>query len=171
MTFEECVKNFPLRDTLIGSYSTEQSFTLSQPEGVYDIADWRDSPFWEDESCYSFIVYCPESNKFECWSFLFDRVCGYINESEDVNNFYPATCTDSFGWSKIDPLDPRLEDQITLPDIELAKEKGWPLEDIRERKWRREQVAYLFDREAYNKGYIFTSHKAIIDFVESRNHF
>jgi len=169
MTFKNCVENFPLNDTLVGNYNSDQSFSISVGESVDNIEKWRDNPFWEDNSSYAFVTYEPFDNEFTCWSFLFDRVKGYLNETDDPDNFYPATYSEDFGWTKIDPFDPRLEDQVTLPDDELAMQLGWPLEELTTDKYRREQVAYLFDVESYLNGYTFTSPEAIKKFVKSKN--
>lgn len=168
MTFKNCIENFPIHDTLIGRYDSEQSFTIPNPQSISLIEEWDDNPFWEDSSCYSFVVFEPQEKKFQCWSFIFSRVSGYINETEDSEEFYPASYSEDFGWEKIDPFNPNLEDQITLPDDELAIELGWPLAKYREDKWRREQVAYLFDAESYLNGFTFTSPDALKNFCMER---
>ena len=165
MKFKDCVKNFPLNDTLVGYYDTEQSFSISVGRSVDNIEKWRDNPFWEDDNSYAFITYEPFDNKFTCWNFLFDRVKGYLNETDDPDNFYPATHSEDFGWIKIDPSDPK----VIFPDDKLAIKLGWPLEELTTDKYRREQVAYLFDPENYLNGYILTSPDAIKKFVKSKN--
>ena len=168
MTFKECVEYFPINHTLIGHYDTQQSFSVPHGHNVDNIDEWDNNPFWEDSSCYAFVVFDPVIKKFTCWDFCFSRVKGYLNDSEDPKNFYPATYSEDFGWEKIDPFNPRLEDQITLPDEELAEELGWPLDDYSADKWRREQVAYLFDVESYLNGFTFTSAEAVKKFVKER---
>ena len=168
MTFKNCIENFPINDTLVGTYSTDQSFSVPRGKNVDDIEHWRDNPFWEDSSCYSFVVFLPLIRKFECWSFCFNRVKGYLNETYDTDEFYPATYSKDFGWEKIDPFANNAE-QVIVPDDELAIKLGWPLEDYRKDKWRREQVAYLFNPEAYQSGYVFTSADAVKKFVKSEN--
>jgi len=168
MTFKQCVENFPLINTLVGTYSTDQSFSVPRGSDVDDIEKWDNNPFWEDDSCYSFVVFIPTTKKFECWSFVFSRVRGYINETSEDDEFYPATYTEGFGWEKIDPFDPRLEDQITLPDLELAEQLEWPSGNYAQDKWRRKQVAYLFDAESYLNGFTFTSAAALKNFVKNR---
>lgn len=168
MTFKNCIENFPIHDTLVGRYDSEQTFTITDPHSIDHIEKWDDNPFWEDNSCYSFVVFEPQEKKFRCWSFIFSRVSGYINETEDFEEFYPASYSEDFGWEKIDPFDPNLEDQVTLPDDELAIELGWPLAKYREDKWRREQVAYLFDAESYLNGFTFTSLDALKNFCMER---
>ena len=168
MTFKNCIENFPINDTLIGYYHADQSFSVPFNGDVNDIEKWDDNPFWEDSSCYSFIVFLPLVKKFECWQFLYNRVKGYLNETYDTDEFYPVTYSEDFGWTKIDPFDPAFEEQVTSPDDELAMELGWPLDKLTEDKWRREQVAYLFDHEAYMNGFIFTSPEAVKKFVDER---
>lgn len=167
MTFKECVESFPIYDTLVGRYDSDQSFSVPRGKNIDDIETWSENPFWEDSSCYSFVVFLPLIKKFECWNFSFSRVNGYINSSANPKNFYPATYSEDFGWEKVDP---KFEDQIILPDEELAKTMGWPIEldYYLINKWRREQVAYLFDKDAYQSGYIFTSPEAVKKFVRER---
>lgn len=168
MTFKNCTEYFPMYDTLVGSYSTDQSFSVPAGKNVDDIETWRDDPFWEDNSCYSFVTFNPDAKKFTVWIFAFWRVNGYINETDDPEEFFPATGSEDFGWQKIDPWDPQFEDQVTTPDDELAMEMGWPLDEIKEKKWRREQVAYLFDAYSYLNGFTFTSAEALKKFVKER---
>lgn len=168
MTFKDCVESFPIYDTLIGHYESNQSFTISRGTDIDDIEEWPENPFWEDASCYAFVIFVPLIKKFECYVFCFDRVKGYINETADPEEFYPATYSEDFGWEIVDPTDPRMKDQVTIPDDELAIALGWPLKDYKNDKWRREQVAYLFDMDAYTSGYTFTSPVAIKKFVKER---
>lgn len=168
MTFKECVENFPCFHTLVGTYNTEQSFTVLPGCTINNIEEWPDNPFWEDSSCYSFVVFDPQAKKFIVWTFSYFRVKGYINETDDPEEFYPAIYSEGFGWEKVDPFNPRMEDQVTLPDDELAIALGWSLKDYKKDEWRREQVAYLFDMDAYTSGYVFTSPAAIKKFVKER---
>lgn len=168
MTFKNCVENFPIYDTLIGHYDSNQSFTISRGTDIDDIDEWRENPFWEDSSCYAFVVFVPLIKKFECYLFCFDRVKGYINETTDPEEFYPATYSEDFGWEIVDPFNPRMEDQVTLPDDELAIALGWSLKDYKKDEWRREQVAYLFDVESYLNGFTFTNAEALKNFVKER---
>jgi len=167
MTFKNCIENFPLNDTLVGYYDTEQSFSVPANCNIDDIEEWRDNPFWEDSSCYSFITFDPAIKKFTCWRFLFARVKGYINETYDYDEFYPATYIEDSGWEKIDPFN-KNENQIVLPDDELAYEIGWPLDRLNEPQWQREHVAYLFDVDSYMNGFTFTTPNAVKNFVKER---
>lgn len=168
MTFKQCVENFPRFRTLVGTYNTEQSFTVLPGCTINNIEQWPDNPFWEDSSCYSFVVFEPQDKKFVVWTFSYFHVCGYINETDDPEEFYPAIYSKDFGWEKIDPWDPQFKEQVTTSDDELAIEMGWPLDEIEKRKWRREQVAYLFDAESYLNGFTFTSAEALKNFVKER---
>ena len=168
MTFKNCTEYFPIFDTLVGSYSSDQSFMVLPDSAIDNIEKWRDNPFWEDSSCYSFVIFNPDTKQFTVWTYSFQRVSGYINETYDPEEFYPATYSEDFRWEKVDPWNLQFEDKIITPDDELAMEMGWPLDEIKENKWRREQVAYLFDPEAYQNGYIFTSPKTLKEFVKER---
>ena len=114
------------------------------------------------------MVFEPQEKKFRCWSFIFSRVSGYINETEDFEEFYPASYSEDFGWEKIDPFNPNLEDQVVLPDDELAWKLNWPVAKDSEDKWRREQVAYLFNAESYLNGFTFTNPDALKIFCIER---
>lgn len=168
MTFKECMENFPRNYTLVGFYETEQSFEVPRGHNVDDIEQWHDNPFWEDDSCYSFVEFEPTTKRFVAWTFGFFRVCGYINETNDYEEFYPATHSDAFGWEIVDPFNSNIDETILVPDDELAMELGWPLKELLDDKWRREQAAYMFDHEAYLNGLIFTSPDAIKKFVKER---
>lgn len=170
MTFMDCVIDFPRNHTLVGFYETEQSFSVPSGCNVDDIEQWRDNPFWEDDSCYSFVEFEPATKRFIVWTFSFFRVRGYINETNDYDEFYPAVYSEEFGWEPIDSFYSDAGDTILVPDGELAMALGWPLEELQDDKWRREQAAYMFNPEAYSNGLIFTSPEAIKKFVNEGKH-
>lgn len=165
MTLKSCIENFPKDDTLIGQYELSQ---IKRTSDIEDIENWRYNPFWEDATCYSFIIFNPATKRFECWNYIFDKVSGYISCSGEYDDFFPVIYSEDFGYEKIDPWDPQFKDQVTTLDDELAMEMGWPLDEIKERKWRREQVAYLFDAESYLNGFTFTSAEALKKFVKEQ---
>ena len=166
MTFKECVQRFPLYDTLIGNYSLEQRFSIKHISDVDDIEEWKDNPFWEDSSCYSFVSFNPTSIEFECFTFTFSRVSGYLNETDDPDKFYPATYSVDFGWEKIDFNHSNwIGDEIITPDDELAIRYGWP--NSKDNKWRREQIAFLFNADSYANGLTFTTPDALKEFVRN----
>ena len=46
MTFKDCTEYFPIFDTLVGSYNTDQSFSVPAGKNVDDIEEWRDACKW-----------------------------------------------------------------------------------------------------------------------------
>lgn len=170
MTFKECIENFPREHTLVGFYDTEQSFGVPRGRNIDDIEKWKDNPFWEDDTCYSFVEFEPATRRFIVWTFCFYRVCGYINETDDYEEFYPATYSDGCGWELVDPFDSSTDNIVLVPDDELAMALGWPLKELCKDKWRREQAAYLFNPEKYSNGLIFTSPDTIKKFVNEGKH-
>jgi hypothetical protein len=160
MRFKDCTEYFPIFDTLVGSYQPFASISATE--------EWRENPFWEDSSCYSFVTFDPDTKKFTAWSYSFWRVNGYINETDDPEEFYPAVCSEDYGWEKVDPWNYQSNDQVIALDDELAIEMDWPLDEIKERKWRREQVAYLFDTDSYLNGFTFTNIEALKKFIKER---
>ena len=161
MTFKNCVENFPLEETWVGSYSEDETFSIARPGPEFTE---EDELFWEDDSCVSFVVWNPTDKQFHHIFYGFWPVKGYITETNDTDDFYPATYSPDFGWEKVDPF--YGEDEIFKPDDELAIELGIPLEHYKEKKWRREVIAYSYDIEAYCNGWTFTSLEALNKFVK-----
>lgn len=175
MTFEECVKEFPIWKTIIGNYGMDGDFSIDKKEAIDNIENWHDCPLeWEnnnnDYDCaYPFVVF--ENGKFECWYFAGQRVNGYLNESTDPNNFFPATYSEDFGW---EPYNPDSKDNYNtsyfVPDYILQDEliaQGRIKSRMFGDKWLREQVAYTFDSEKYLNGEIFTTFDQIKEFVHA----
>lgn len=153
MTFKTCTEYYPIHETLVGNYWYDQSFEASKDT---DIEGLREDPFFEDRSCYAFVVYNEEDDEFDCYKFVFYRVGGYINDSDDYGNFYPAYYEDDFGWTKIDPDNLEDGDMLVVYNDELPG------------KNLREQLAYLYDPELYEKGFIFTEPVSIKYFLSER---
>lgn len=151
MTFKNCVEYYPLDESWVGEYFDEP---ISKDENMF---------FWEDDSCVSFVVWDPQDKLFHSIHFGFFPVKGYINDTDDPNEFYPATYSDDFGWEKVDPFN---EDIVFAPDDETAIMLGIPLEHYKEKRWRREIIAYFYDTEAYCNGWIFTSLESLNKFIE-----
>ena len=175
MTFEECVKEFPIWQAVIGNYGMDGNFTLTAKEAIDDIEDWPDCPLeWNNDNAYDcaypFVVYVGD-NKFECWYFAGQRVNGYLNESADPDAFYPATYSDDFGWEPFDPENSNNYNTMyfTFND-ELRKklmDKG-RIDKLFGHKWMTEQVAYMYDNEKYMNGEIFTTYEQIKKFVREK---
>lgn len=176
MTFEECVKEFPLDKTIIGNYASDQTFYIKNPEDIEGIENWPDPPLeWAQdttvyEGSYPFIVY--EGNgEFVCWYYCGFTVSGYLNETENPNCFYPATYSEDFGWERFDPHDrDNYNMSYEIPDYKLRDElmgMGRLKNRIMGHKWMTEQVAYHFDVEKYLGGEIITTYEQLKEFVNS----
>ncbi len=162
MTFKQCTENFPLNDTWVGEYSEEDTDVISIKYQTKFTEE--DMLFWEDDSCISFVIWDPIDKMFHHIYYGFFPVKGYLTEEDNDGNFYPATYSPDFGWEKVDPF--HGEDQIFVPDEELAIELGIPLEHYKEKQWRREIIAYSYDIEAYCNGWIFTSLESLNKFIK-----
>lgn len=163
MNFKTCTEYFPLNDTWVGQYSNEEEDILSITHQV--IFTEEDELFWEDDSCCAFITWDPEDKVFHNMYFGFAPVKGYLTETEDPDDFYPATYSEDFGWEKIDPFEEEAL-QVFAPDYEIATGLGIPLEHYKEKKWRREVIAYCYDVESYENGWTFTSLESLNKFVK-----
>lgn len=175
MTFEECVKEFPIWKTIIGEYKTNLDFTIYTANDIDNIEHWNNIPLeWPQgegpECSYPFIVYVG-NNKFECYFFSGIRVCGYLNETENPNLFFPATYSNNFQWEAYNfTLDKYKNMRSFTPNYELRDELvslGKPVEDMTGHDWMNEQVAYTFDSEKYLNGEIFTTFDQIKEFVHA----
>ena len=159
MTFKDCAKYYPIDYTYVGDYSLNETYTKDQLNSD-TIAEALE---WNDESAIPFIVYDAATQTFENWYYAFWRVKGYLNETYEMDEFYPATNSESFGWEKVDP---DTEDStIYAPDDELANELGFGPDMGKNDDFRREQVAYSFDVEAYTNGTIFTTREKLERFL------
>lgn len=167
MKFDECVVKYPIQHTLVGYYDSDQYFRLPIGGNVDDIEHWQNPPFQDGEGCYSFITYDPFIRDFTCWQFIFQRVEGYINNSNDPNNFFPAICSKDFNWEKIDPY-AKSGFRIIPLSRELAEKFGWPLDEYATDKYRKEQIAYLFNPKSYLEELTFTNAAAIKKFVNEQ---
>mgnify|MGYP007101845585 CR=1 FL=1 len=165
MLFERCVELYPIDKTIIGDYSTEQSFKV-EPGGTIDnIEKWYDPILeWDDKDAFPFVVYNKEEDKFECWYFASEVVKGYINTSGKSDDFLPMTYLEGYGWNIVDIE----RDSIFTSDDELYAELNLPPEMSWYEKMR-EQVAYYFDVEAYLDGRTFTTYSALKKFVREKN--
>lgn len=174
MTFEQCVKEFPIWKTYIGTYSNNKSFTVENENDIDAIETWDDPILeWNQddtiyEGCYPFVVY-DGNGHFTCWYFAARTVNGYLNETDSPDEFYPATYSEDFGWEPFNPNDYyNYNNAWMIPDYELCKslvDEGRLERRVFGNKWMNEQVAYVFDKDKYMKGEIFTSYEQLKKFV------
>ena len=149
MTFEEVVKKYPLHTTYVGDFYCDETFQASSLKDVIDIDHWEFAPFdWSSDSL-PFVYYNTDTNQVEGWRFSFFPVAGYINDSDNPDQFQPATYSDDFGWEIVDFNEyiVLLEPENIDPDYEYLT--------------RVEQAAQLFDKEAFDQGLIFCTADAI----------
>lgn len=163
MDFQDIVEKYPLHDTLIGEYGTDYSFEVNKLSQVIDIDKWIYAPLDWGENYMPFIRY--QDNKFECWYFAYNRVCGYFTADEEGFN-YKLVIKFNNNYEIIDPDNLKnSKTKIMIPD-----EVDCALYDC---DWNRmvayenmlEHVARVFDPIAYKEGRILTSYDAIKKFV------
>lgn len=152
MTVEECKEKYPLHTTLIGWYSTDQSFSVEEGT-IDDIEDWEYAPLTNDNNIVSFIRYIPEKKEFECWFFGFTRVIGYLVEENDVKL---ATYMEDFGYDIIDPENPTATIANAVIYNDFVTEQELP-----------KYIAAKFDLKAYKEGRIFTTYEDLRKFCEN----
>ena len=160
MTFEEVITLYPIYHTLAGDYNNETELELNTIEDVEKLEKSNDPPLeWGADCAYAFMVYSDQYDKFECCHYAFFRIAGYINTNGDPNEFYPASNVD--GWY--------IEDTATLitPDAALAQKLGFQLGDEDTAAAMLEQVAYSYNPELYEKGYVFTKFDQLKKFIEN----
>lgn len=158
MTFEECVKKYPKYKTFVGGYYTDQTFTAHSFEDVKDIDKWEYAPLDWGSGSLPFIVYIPEKDIFECWTYSYYTVQGYINETNNPNNFYPATYSEDFGWEKVDVNN--LGDTVILEPIEVVDEDNEYYERVI-------QAAHTFDKEAFYNCHIMLTYDDVKHFCSN----
>ena len=164
MDFQDIVEKYPIHDTLIGEYGTDQSFEVNKPSQITEtLIRGIMRPLIGAENYMPFIRY--QDNKFECWYFAYDRVCGYFTADEEGFNYKLVIKFDN-NYEIVNPNN--LENSATK--IMIPDEVDCALYDC---DWNRmvayenmlEHVARVFDPVAYKEGRILTSYDAIKKFV------
>ena len=140
MTFEECVKKYPKYKTFVGNYGMDSTFKAHCFEDVKDIDRWEYAPLDWGSGVLPFVVYNQVTDIFECWYYAYDTVQGYLNETENPNNFYPAIYNEDLGWEKVDVNN--LRNIVILEPIT-------PVDENNEYYERIIQAAHTFDKEAF----------------------
>ena len=158
MTFEEVIKKYPLNTTYVGNFYHEESFTAHSYEDVKDIDRWDSPPFDWGSGCLPFVYYDEITDEFECWMFSYWPIAGYINETNNPNNFYPATYSEEYGWEKVDVNN--TEDIILLEPDNIDRNYEY-LERV-------EQAAKVWDEEAFKRGKVFCTADAIKNYFANK---
>lgn len=158
MTFEEVTKKYPLHTTYVGNFTCDQHFTAHSYNDVKDIDQWDYAPLDWGSGVLPFIYYNKEQDRFDCMTFYYFPVRGYINETTDPNNFYPATNSEDFGWEKVDINNTH---DIILVEPENIDKDYYFLERV-------EQAAKAWDEDAFNSGKIFCTYDAIKNYFANR---
>lgn len=170
MFFDECVAQYPIEKTIIGYYEKDKIFTVDNTHKATKMLE-LDSPLnWNDDYVYPFVIYNGYTNEFECWFFVGTPVRGYINPTGKYDDFYPALNDPEFGWEIVCFENSAYSDaEVFFPDIELYKKlsemNGRSLNEVSDKMWMREQVAYCFDKQKYEAGFVFTSDTELKKFI------
>ena len=156
MTLKTIQEYYPIKDTLVGSYGTDQTFTATKYAQVADIDRWDYAPLDWGEGYMPFIRY--RNGEFECWYFSYWRVCGYYTEG-DYDGFKLVTHSEEFGYEVIDLDKEDKEHVIIIPEYNKRGKRKNAYEDMLE------IAARKFDQNAYEEGRILTSYDAVKNFV------
>lgn len=162
MNFKEIQEKYPIHTTLIGTYSTDQSFTATKLSQVEDIKDWYDNPFYKEDTWMPFVRY--NNEKFECWGFGFSRVVGYFTDGE---KYKLVTYCEGFGYEMTDPDSDFDENNIVIiPDSYDYEMFNGDWDKMTSFPAMNEHIARKFDEDAYFEGRIFTDPEQLINFVK-----
>ena len=179
MTFQECITKFPIFKTYVGNYgyfSDEPDLIITSEQDIEKLQYSDEPPLeWENNSDYDFsfpfIIYEGE-NTFSRWYFSAYIVSGYLNETDEDDQFFPATYSEDSGWAIYNPL---IHDTVQtlyfVPDYKLQEqllEQGRLPHKIFGAKWMTEQVAYSFDKDKYLRGEIITNYKQLKEFMKEK---
>ena len=96
MNFEEVTKKYTLYTTYVGNFYCDEHFTAHSYNAVKDIDRWDCAPLDWGPGALPFVYYNEAKDEFDCWVFSYFPVNGYINETADPNNFYPAIFSDDW---------------------------------------------------------------------------
>lgn len=158
MTFEEVTKKYPLNTTYVGYFYHDESFTAHSYDDIKDIDRWDYAPLDWGSGSLPFIYYNEEHDEFECWTFSYYPVRGYLNETTNSNNFYPAIFSDDWNWEKVDVNN--TEDIILVEPENIDKDYEY-LERV-------EQAAKVWDEDALKCGKIFCTYDAIKNYFANK---
>ena len=158
MTFEEVVKKYPLHTTYVGRFYYDEHFTAHSYDDIKDIDRWDYAPLDWDSGILPFIYYNEAEDKFDCWVFSYYSVEGYINETINPNNFYPAVFTEEWNWEKVNINN--TEDIILVEPENIDKDYEY-LERV-------EQAAKVWDEDAFKRGKIFCTYDAIKNYFANK---
>lgn len=171
MTFKECVKSYPL-NTLVGNYWNDNCMNgeyIKINKNQKNFWEVVKSKFWKMDNHFYFTIYDGFYNVIKGYIFIYDPIKGYISIADDDNSFFPAVNPNNNTWHAIDYLDSCV-DSIIAPDKELWEKlseiKHVPLNAYNDIQWMQEQVAYAFDKQKYEAGYVFTTNEELKKFIE-----
>lgn len=165
MDFKTIQEYFPMKKTLIGFYSTDQSFQAHCFEDVKDIDTWKYSPLSRGTGYYPFIYYNEEQDEFECWIFAYRFVQGYYTDDVNGEDYQLITNEPDFGIEIIDPFHHDKYHIIFTPYAQNDYEEII-LQLYAHDKYRQqlELAAYRWNPKAYIDGKIMTTYDAVKNF-------
>ena len=168
MDFKTIQEYFPMEKTLIGFYSTDQSFKAHCFEDVKDIDRWEFPPLDYATGCYPFVYYNEEWDKFECWMFAAWPVQGYYTNDVYGEDYQLITNEPDFGVEIVDPFDHDEYHIVFKPYAEDDyEEKILQLYADDEYRQQLELAAYRWNPEAYINGKIMTTYDAVKNFCSN----
>ena len=157
MNFKEVCEWFPIDETWFGRYFYQGRFSrdevLNKNLELFSL-DIRDT--------FAFLTYNEQTKMYDSYLFCFNPIKGYINETSNTDEFYPAFFIPDAEWQTFHPEDRADDDdyEIITYDSMLREEltllTNRDYSQLSKHEWLIEQVAYLFDPENYLKGYTIT---------------
>ena len=162
MNFKTIQEYYPMGKTLIGFYSTDQSFQAHSYEEVKNIDQWEYAPLDWATNYFPFVYYNEETDYFECWMFAAWPVKGYYTNDPNGEDYQLITDEPDLGIEIIDPFNadeyhiifkPYAEDDIEEKIIKLHKNDEYRI--------MLELAAYRWNPAEYLKGNIMTTYDAV----------
>ena len=166
MDFKTIKEYYPMDKTLVGFYSTDQSFQANSFEDVANIDRWEYAPLDWSDGYYPFIYYNEDTSYFECWCFAAWHIKGYYTDDPDGEDYKLITDEPDMGITIVDPF---VEDEynvvfVPYPQDEM-EEKICEFYKDDEYIKTLELAAYRWDPDSYISGKIMTTYDAVKNFV------
>ena len=151
MNFTEIQKKYPMHNTIIGFFNTDESFKANTYEEIQDVEKYYAPLDGFYDTGLPFIIY--EDDRFYCHAFLYDRVKGYYTDGE---KYYLVTFSEDLGTEITDPNDTDEYHQVIVWNDNISKEE------------LTRKLAKEFDEKAYSENRVFINFNELEKFIIAR---